>query len=185
MNTSRWLILGACAVLSVISIDEGIAQAPRSVSRTIINVAPADHFSVPFPTQTAVVLSADGRVLVFNAGDTRQRLYRRVLDEAEATPISWHRWRVEPVPFAGWHNGRLLCKRRAQESPAGWRNRYHNLQGQRQSRGKLGNRQHYRVRSESWTTLAGARLRRHAITVDFTRHLARDEKRPPSPTSPS
>ena len=88
MNTSRWLILGACAVLSVISIDEGIAQAPRSVSRTIINVAPADHFSVPFPTQTAVALSADGRVLVFNAGDTRQRLYRRVLDEAEATPIA-------------------------------------------------------------------------------------------------
>ena len=88
MHASRWFVVGVCAVISGIAFDEGIAQAPRSVSRTIINVAPADHFSVPFPTRTTMDLSADGRVLVFNAGDTRQRLYRRVLDNAETTPIA-------------------------------------------------------------------------------------------------
>jgi serine/threonine-protein kinase len=87
MDRSRWLVVGACAI-GTIALAEGIAQAPRSAVRTIINVAPADHFAVPFPIRTAMDLSADGEVLVFNAGDTRQRLYRRALNEAEATPIA-------------------------------------------------------------------------------------------------
>src|SRR2546428_2636405 len=87
MDRSRWLIVGACAI-GAVELADGIAQSSRSAPRTIINVAPADHFAVPFPTRTAMDLSSDGRVLVFNAGDTRQRLYRRALNEAEATPIA-------------------------------------------------------------------------------------------------
>ena len=87
MNTSRWLVGGACAI-GAIALAQGIAEPPRSAARTIINVAPAGHFAVPFPLRTAMDLSADGRVLVFTAGDTRQRLYRRALNEAQATPIA-------------------------------------------------------------------------------------------------
>ena len=72
MSSSRWLVIGACAVVGGIAIDEGIAQGPRSGSQTIITVAPADNFSVPFPTRTAMDFSADGRVLVFNAGNAQQ-----------------------------------------------------------------------------------------------------------------
>ena len=88
MNTSRWVAIGACTVIGAMTIGQGCAQDLPSVARTILNVAPADHFAVPFPTRTAMDLSADGRALVFNAGDTRQRLYRRNLDDAAATPIA-------------------------------------------------------------------------------------------------
>jgi serine/threonine-protein kinase len=73
------------------------AEPTRQVIRTLVAVAPADRLqSIPGdagvdqrPSQTAIALSPDGRLLAFSAvrGD-RQQLYLRSIDQLEANPIA-------------------------------------------------------------------------------------------------
>ncbi len=63
------------------------ASDPTGIVRSLIPAAPADALT-PLPTRPALILSPDGKRLVFSAinGD-RQQLYMRWLDSLEAAPI--------------------------------------------------------------------------------------------------
>jgi serine/threonine protein kinase/Tol biopolymer transport system component len=90
------------------------AEPTRQVIRALIDVAPADRLqSQPRdvtsgeqrPSQTAIALSPDGRLLAFSAvkGD-RQQLYRRSIDQLEATPIDGTKGGASPFfsPDGKW-----------------------------------------------------------------------------------
>jgi len=91
----RWMLLSAIACLAAAGFT-GVAvwhlkpsKQPAEVARTLVNSTPADRFSPPRPTRTAVALSPNGKHLVFSAtkGGTQQ-LYLRDMDRSEGTPIA-------------------------------------------------------------------------------------------------
>ena len=88
------VLIGAALVAVVL---RPVAPAHPGVVRSLVSVAPADRLhSVPAdlvygeqrPSQHAIALSPDGRLLAFSAthGD-RQQLYLRPLDQMEAAPV--------------------------------------------------------------------------------------------------
>jgi serine/threonine-protein kinase len=93
------LIVGSLATgLAYQRLRPQIAQPLPQVIHGLVGVAPADRlqsstsdvsFGDQRPSQPAIALSPDGRLLAFSAvkGD-RQQLYLRPIDQLEATPIA-------------------------------------------------------------------------------------------------
>ena len=92
------LVLAFVAGLNVGQRSASSADANQPVTHTLVSIQPADHLStIPVdmspvrqkPSRRAISLSPDGRVLVFSAaGDGKQQLYRRALDQEAATAIA-------------------------------------------------------------------------------------------------
>jgi len=103
-RTTRWLLLlaGAAIVASAALAAWATTRAKpidRPVTRTLIGVAPAERLLSGFaldptmslgrPSRTAIVFAPDGSSIVFSAErNGRVQLYRRRLDQLEATPIA-------------------------------------------------------------------------------------------------
>ncbi len=92
------LVIGAIGMTWLRAPERGSDQPPPEVIRTFVSVAPADQLrATPTdqgvgegrPARTAMVLSPDGRSLVFSAiRGNQQQLYLRPLTQLEATPIA-------------------------------------------------------------------------------------------------
>jgi serine/threonine-protein kinase len=87
-----WVLFGLAATLIALGgtvglIRSGPGAPARGIARVLVGVSPADEL-MREPTRTEVVLSPDGRTLVFSAvKGGRQELYARPIDRLEATPI--------------------------------------------------------------------------------------------------
>ena len=96
----RWALISGLACLVAASVA-GLAvwrlkpsgRSPE-VTRVLVGVAPADQLAPassgnPRPARTAVLLSPDGKYLVFSGTrGGKQQLYLRAMDRLEATPIA-------------------------------------------------------------------------------------------------
>ena len=90
----RWALISGLACLVAAGVA-GLAvwrltrnEQPPETARVLVSSAPADQFSPPRPTRTALALSPDGKSLVFSATKGgKQQLYLRALDRLEATPM--------------------------------------------------------------------------------------------------
>ena len=114
---------GVLAILAAPRWMSGRESRSAPVTRALIDVAPADQLQSSSldastgegrPSQTSIALSPDGRSIVFSAVRRgHQQLYRRALDQLEATPIAGTDEGANPFfspdgnSIAFWANGAL------------------------------------------------------------------------------
>jgi serine/threonine protein kinase/Tol biopolymer transport system component len=102
------VLIGAAIGMSLGGVIPWRSSPVPLVTHLQMGVAPADHLLQSFsvrPSRTAMALSPDGRVVVFSAaGNNATQLYRRYLDQADATPLAGTEGAVGPFfsPDGAW-----------------------------------------------------------------------------------
>ena len=102
------LLVGAAIGMSLGGIIPRQSTTVPPLTHLQMSVAPADYLLPSFsvrPSRTAIAISPDGRVVVFSgAGNAATQLYRRSLDQADATPLAGTEGAVGPFfsPDGGW-----------------------------------------------------------------------------------